>query len=51
MALMSTRGKRCRDAERILGWRPTMKFEELVKIMVDADLHGIKNFKEQAGAQ
>ncbi|MFI5413568.1 MAG: GDP-mannose 4,6-dehydratase [Candidatus Lutacidiplasmatales archaeon] len=25
-------------AKRLLGWEPTTKFEDLVKLMVDADL-------------
>jgi GDPmannose 4,6-dehydratase len=31
-----------RKARKKLGWRPTVKFEELVKIMVDADLERVK---------
>jgi GDPmannose 4,6-dehydratase len=30
-------------AKRILGWEPKVKFKELVRIMVDAELHGEKN--------
>ena len=29
-------------AKKILGWRPKVKFQELVKIMVEADLEGEK---------
>lgn len=29
-------------AKRVLGWRPRVKFEELVKIMVEADLEHLK---------
>ncbi|MFA4889238.1 MAG: GDP-mannose 4,6-dehydratase [Candidatus Omnitrophota bacterium] len=29
-------------AKRILGWRPTVKFQELVKMMVEADLARLK---------
>jgi len=30
-------------AERQLGWKPKVKFKELVRIMVDAELHGENN--------
>ena len=30
-------------AKRKLGWKPTVKFEDLVKMMVDADLKRVKN--------
>ena len=30
-------------AKRKLGWKPTVKFEELVKMMVDSDLKRLKN--------
>jgi GDPmannose 4,6-dehydratase len=30
-----------RKAEKKLGWRPKIKFEDLVKIMVDADMRRI----------
>jgi GDPmannose 4,6-dehydratase len=35
-------------AQKILGWKPTIKFHELVKIMVDADmeLNGLKPIGE-----
>lgn len=32
-------------ARKILGWKPKVKFEELVKMMVDADLERLKNLK------
>lgn len=32
-----------RKAERSLGWKPETGFEELIKMMVDADLKKIKN--------
>ena len=31
--------------DNLLGWRPRVKFQELVKIMVDADLERWKNIK------
>jgi GDPmannose 4,6-dehydratase len=31
-----------RKGKKILGWEPTVHFEELVKIMVNADLEGLK---------
>jgi len=34
-------------AQKKLNWRPTVKFEELVKIMVDADLEIVKSQKGQ----
>lgn len=32
-------------AEKKLGWRPKMSFEELVKIMIDEDLRRLSNTK------
>lgn len=32
-----------KKAEKILGWKPKVKFEELVQMMVDADLARLKN--------
>lgn len=32
-------------AKRKLGWKPTVKFEDLVKMMVDADLERLKSMK------
>jgi len=32
-------------AKRKLGWRPTVKFKELVKMMVDADLKILQESK------
>lgn len=32
-------------AKKILGWEPKVKFEKLVKIMVEADLEYFKNYK------
>jgi len=29
-------------ARRVLGWEPTVTFEELIKMMVDADLEQLK---------
>jgi GDPmannose 4,6-dehydratase len=29
-------------AERVLGWRPTIQFEELVKMMIAADLESVR---------
>jgi len=37
-ALQADAGK----ALRVLGWRPTVTFEELVKLMVEADLNAVK---------
>ena len=33
-------------AERVLGWRRKVTFDELVKEMVEADLEGSKNLVE-----
>ena len=30
-------------AKKILGWKPKMKFKELVKLMVKSDIKNIKN--------
>ena len=32
-------------AKKILGWKPKVKFKELVKIMVDADIKGVQDGK------
>ncbi len=40
--LFSLHGK-CQKAKKFLGWEPKVKFEELVKMMVDADLKRIRN--------
>lgn len=33
-------------AGRVLGWEPSVTFEELVRMMVDADLEALKNGRE-----
>ncbi|MBU3999916.1 GDP-mannose 4,6-dehydratase, partial [Patescibacteria group bacterium] len=30
-------------AKKILGWKPTINFEELVKMMVEADIKRLKS--------
>jgi GDPmannose 4,6-dehydratase len=30
-------------AERVLGWKPTVKFESLIRMMVDADLETLSS--------
>jgi GDPmannose 4,6-dehydratase len=40
--LFSLHGK-CQKAKKVLGWEPKVKFEELVKMMVDADFKRIRN--------
>jgi GDPmannose 4,6-dehydratase len=38
------------DASRaaaVLGWRPTTSFEELVRMMVDADLHRLRTGRRE----
>ena len=32
----------CSKARRVLGWAPTVKFDELVRLMVDADLQSVQ---------
>ncbi len=32
----------CSKAKKILGWKPKVKFEELVRMMVDADLERLQ---------
>jgi len=34
-----------KKAKKILGWKPKVRFEELVKMMVDADLKRLKEKK------
>jgi len=40
--LLSLHGKSSK-AKNILGWKPKIKFEQLIKMMVDADLKRVKN--------
>ena len=37
-----TTGDRAAKAKAELGWEPRVKFEELVKMMVEADLEDVK---------
>ena len=32
-------------ARRVLGWEPMVRFEELVQMMVDADMEAVKRGK------
>ena len=32
----------CSKARRVLGWEPTVKFDELVRLMVDADIESVQ---------
>ncbi len=34
-------------AERLLGWKPTVTFPDLVRMMVEADLRSVRNMSEQ----
>ena len=38
-------------ARRVLGWRPKVKFEELIRMMVQADLEKHQRDRDFANAQ
>ena len=38
-------------AKRILGWQPTVSFQALVRLMVDADLEGLAQQKAPTGGR
>ncbi len=37
-------------AERVLGWKPKVRFQELVRLMVDADMEGLQGDKMAAAS-
>ena len=44
--LFTLQGKSDKAREK-LGWKPKVRFEELVKMMVDADIERVKNIVEK----